>query len=347
MSEDDIQLVVEGSLHKHGLIGSRGGGMCGSVYFFDQGEGVHPRYVVAKVPRTPKNNRDERNRRFLREIEIQHRTHYHRFVCWPFDYRMVLDTPVALFRASDGDLAQWIPNPAFSAVSRLAVLIYLCSALIHCRKRGVECHQDLKPQNILMNRVEDRLREATGSDVFNFPLLADFGLANAGIDFQNPEGARPYMAPEQWLAGTATAESDVFALGVIIFEVMTQGSHPYGGITGEWWPEPVEGRSKKWLRPETWEKWAKAGNPIVSASFLVDGVEHLTHRCISPIPSDRPTLEQIQGNLLAVLATLDRTAAEQASFQAFNADHSVNDGEWPYRDAQLDRLRRSIAQVAC
>ena len=319
--------------------------MCGSVYFFDQGEHVHPRWVIAKVPRTPTNDRTERNRRFLREIEIQHRTYYHRFVCWPFDYRMVLDTPVALYRAWDGDLAAWIPKEDFSATSRLAVLIYLCSALRHCRKRGVACHQDLKPQNILMRDASNHLREASGSDVFKFPLLADFGLANAGRDFQNAEGARPYMAPEQWLLGVADATSDIFALGVIIFEVMTRGSHPYGGLTREWWPDPINGRSKRWLRPETWEKWAKGGNPITSAPFLVEGVEGISRRCMATNRAERPALDQIQADLLGVLSSLDRAAAEQARFQALHADNDPNDGEWPYRDAQLERLRRSIDDV--
>lgn len=346
LTEDEIQLIIEAALSKHGRIAKRGGGMCGSVYFFDQGESVHPRWVVAKVPRIPRGDPFERNRRFLREIEIQHRTFYHRFVCWPFDYRMVLDTPVALYRAWDDDLAQWIPRSEFSAVSRLAVLFYLCSALRHCRSRGVECHQDLKPQNILMRNAGDTLREAPGSDVFNFPLLADFGLANAGIDFQNAEGARPYMAPEQWIETIATGSSDVFALGVIIFEVMTLGSHPYGGKTCEWWPHPIEGASKKWLRPETWEKWAKAGNPIAQATFLADGVEEIARRCMAPDPADRPPLELIQAELLTALTALDNEAGSQASFQASHADNHPTDSEWPYRDIQLERLRRSVSDIS-
>lgn len=344
-SHDEIQLLVEIALNKYGKISLSGNGMCGTVYFFDQGEDVHPRYVVAKVPRIPRDDREERNRRFLREIEIQHRTFYHRFVCWPFDYHMLFDTPVALFRASDGDLAQWIPQPEFSAASRIAVLAYLCSALRHCRSRGVECHQDLKPQNILMRRFDLSRFGASGSDVFNHPLLADFGLANAGIELDNAEGARPYMAPEQWLEGIATAESDIFALGVIIFEVMTAGSHPYGGVTREWWPAPAHGRSKKWLRSDTWEKWAKTGNPVAPANFLVDGIEDIARRCMAPCPSDRPKLGQIQADLFAVLATIDRSAAEQASYQAFHADNDPNDQGWPYRDAKLDQLRRSVASI--
>jgi serine/threonine protein kinase len=343
--EDAIQSLVEVALAKHGRIVHRGGGMCGSVYFFDQGENVHPRWVAAKVPRVPREDRRERNQRFLREIEIQHRTFYHRFVCWPFDYQLVYDTPVALFRAMDGDLAQWIPRHEFSIESRLAVLIYLCSALRHCQKRGVICHQDLKPQNILMRDVVSTMRDVSQADVFEFPMLADFGLANAGIELDIAQGARPYMAPEQWLHNVATAESDVFALGVIIFEVMTRGEHPYGGLTREWWPEPIEGNSKKWLRPETWMAWAERGNPITPGQFLIGDVENIARRCMEPSPLERPSLDQIQTDLLSVLSAYDASAGSMASFQVSFADSDPNDGEWPSRDIQLENMRRWLSEI--
>ena len=107
----------------------------------------------------------------------------------------------------------------------------------------------------------------------------------------------------------------------------------------------MEGRSRKWLRPETWEKWAKAGNPIVSASFLVDGVEEIARRCMSPVPADRPTLDDIQAKLLAALRAVDASAADQASFQACHADHGIEDGAWPYRDARLEAVSRAVAKV--
>jgi eukaryotic-like serine/threonine-protein kinase len=161
--QDFVQLILEVNLSKYGRITRHCNGMCGAVYFFDQGENVHPRFVAAKLPLIPTNDRAERNRRFLREIELQHSTFYHRFVCWPFDYKMVLDTPVALYSASDGDLSQWIPRQEWSTTSRLATLAYLCSALAHCRSRGIICHQDLKPQNVLMRNANNTLEMFSNS----------------------------------------------------------------------------------------------------------------------------------------------------------------------------------------
>ena len=341
LSEDEIQWHIEVLLSKHGRITHRAGGMCGQVYFFDQGENVHPRWIVAKIPRVPEADPEERNRRFLREIEIQHKTFYHRFVCWPFDYQIVHDTPVALYRAADADLSQWIPLTGFSTVSRLAFLAYLCAALAHCRSRGLENHQDLKPQNILVQDMGKRFSGLPDQNVFIMPLLADFGLANLWIENNIPQGARPYMAPEQWLHGVANGASDLFSLGVIIFEVMTKGHHPYGGITREWWPAPRE-NSKKWTKDDMWVKWAKNFCPVAPADFLVADAETIARACLSPDPMDRPSLSLVQAELLNILHKLDPEAAEQARFQIAHANASETSDEWPYRDHQLQRLIKHL-----
>lgn len=342
LSEEAIQTIIEAHLHKYGKITRRTGGMCGSVYLFDQGQNVHPRWIAVKIPRTPGNDRKERNRRFVREMEIQHRTYRHNFVCWPADYVMIVDTPAAIYRASDGDFTQLIPRDDFSIQSRLAVLIYVCSAIGHCRSRGMECHQDLKPQNILFRDIASLRLSVPEQEVFIFPQLADFGLANSWRDEQNPQGARPYMAPEQWLEGRATPESDIFSLGVIIFEVMTLGRHPVGQVTREWWPEPSAENSRKWLRDDMWLRWAKQGAHIAPTPFLVDGIDSVVHECLKPDPAERPSLASIQSRLLEVLRQIDPEAAHQAEFQAFHADHDTTNNEWPHRDRKLALLKEAV-----
>jgi serine/threonine protein kinase len=342
-SEDVIQDFVACAFHKYGKVRRRSAGMCGSVYFFDQGENVHPRWVAVKIPRTPKNDRSERNRRFLREMEIQHKTFSHEFVCYPFDYDIIYDTPAGLYRAMDGDLSNWIPDEKFSDVGRLSTLAYLCAALIHCRTRGVLCHQDLKPENILMRNYRPDFIGLPEADIFNIPRLADFGLANMGLDFQHPAGAKPYMAPEQWLTRMANGASDVFSFGVIIFEVMTRGMHPLGERTFEWWPKPLPGNSKKWLREEMWFRWAKDGNPVSSTLSGCDGVDEIARACMSSNPTDRPSFEEVQERLLGVLWGIDKEAFNQANFRISyaNGQAGTND-DWPYRDRRLDRLRIAL-----
>jgi len=83
-------------------------------------------------------------------------------------------------------------------------------------------HRDLKPNNILM-------------DEGNNPYLADFGLAKfteGKIELTNTmmTGTAAYMAPEIARTGKSTIRADIYALGIILFEMLT-GKLPYQGKT--------------------------------------------------------------------------------------------------------------------
>ena len=80
-------------------------------------------------------------------------------------------------------------------------------------------HRDVKPSNVVVESGTGR------------PVLIDFGLANARGEVQAGLGTPPYMAPELWTdPQQATPASDVYALGVTAFELLT-GSAPYDGST--------------------------------------------------------------------------------------------------------------------
>ncbi|MEM9802073.1 MAG: serine/threonine-protein kinase [Planctomycetota bacterium] len=108
---------------------------------------------------------------------------------------------------------------------RLEVFMELCSAVQHAHQRGV-IHRDLKPSNVLVAKRSGRI----------VPKVIDFGIAKAtGEDLTEATlftargqviGTPVYMSPEQATGRSdIDTRSDVYSLGVILFELVT-GSTP-------------------------------------------------------------------------------------------------------------------------
>jgi serine/threonine-protein kinase len=83
----------------------------------------------------------------------------------------------------------------------------LCSGLAAAHQRGV-IHRDLKPANVMLDGA-GRVR------------VMDFGLAAIGTVEDVRAGTPAYMAPEQLLGREVTARSDIFALGLVLYELFT------------------------------------------------------------------------------------------------------------------------------
>jgi tRNA A-37 threonylcarbamoyl transferase component Bud32/tetratricopeptide (TPR) repeat protein len=112
-----------------------------------------------------------------------------------------------------------------------AIAVQVLRALEHAHGEGV-VHRDLKPDNIYLVRREgdDPLEQAAGGRI----KLLDFGIAKvdvgstgesltqAGVVFGTPE----YISPEQAVGEPADARADLYALGVILFE-MVAGKRPF------------------------------------------------------------------------------------------------------------------------
>jgi serine/threonine-protein kinase len=83
----------------------------------------------------------------------------------------------------------------------------LCGGLAAAHQRGV-MHRDLKPANVMLDGA-GRVR------------IMDFGLAAIGPVEDIRAGTPAYMAPEQLLGREVTARSDIFALGLVLYELFT------------------------------------------------------------------------------------------------------------------------------
>ena len=82
----------------------------------------------------------------------------------------------------------------------------MCAGLAAAHDRGV-VHRDLKPANVMLDG-NGRIR------------ITDFGLAGAAGEILRA-GTPAYMAPEQLAGGEVTPRSDIYALGLVLYELFT------------------------------------------------------------------------------------------------------------------------------
>lgn len=120
-----------------------------------------------------------------------------------------------------GDLEPYTTPGALQPAARvLAWGHQLALALAHAHRHGV-VHRDLKPGNVLL-------------DASGHAKLADFGLARGADALHTGTGIVPgtpfYMAPELLSGNVPSAASDLYALAVLLFELLT-GRRPHGAST--------------------------------------------------------------------------------------------------------------------
>ncbi|MFM7499525.1 MAG: Stk1 family PASTA domain-containing Ser/Thr kinase, partial [Actinomycetota bacterium] len=107
------------------------------------------------------------------------------------------------------------------AKESLEIIEQVLSALVYAHRAGI-IHRDIKPENIMIT-ADGRAK------------LGDFGLARAvstgntlTADANVLMGTVAYLAPEQVQRGIADAKSDIYSLGIVLFEMLT-GKKPYEG----------------------------------------------------------------------------------------------------------------------
>lgn len=339
--------------HKSLLLEARGNvgglekvvdGLAGQIFKFRSGA-TFPQFVCAKVPTvSATRSPEEAARRFLREMKLQRRFFYHQFVHWPFGFQMILDTPVAWFRYWTCDLSDLIEDQTVSDVARLGLLVHLIEGLLHCHARGLVAHQDLKPENVFVRDYRSDMRNFEG-EIFRVPKLADFGSANLASEIGEFGGTRPYMAPEQWRREPLGQHTSVWSIGLIGYELLSRGLHPIGQPTRPWRAGTKKSITRRWQSNAMWKAWMLEGCPIQSSLEAPD-LDRVVRACLSPAVQDRPSLVELQAELLRAIADRSQPALQQVDLLRRYASLVENTNpEWPHLDARLSGLEREIERA--
>jgi hypothetical protein len=146
---------------------------------------------------------------FHNEVRIA-RTISHRNVCRTYDIGDADGRPFLTMEYVDGeDLASLLRRIGrFPQEKAIEVARQICAGVAAAHERGV-LHRDLKPANVMIDG-EGHVR------------ITDFGLAAIAGGVENIRAGTPaYMAPEQLAGREVTARSDIYALGLILFELFT------------------------------------------------------------------------------------------------------------------------------
>ena len=128
---------------------------------------------------------------------------------------------IVMRHMSGGSLAEKIEAGKLPLADAISIVKRIAGALDSAHQRNI-VHRDLKPGNILF-------------DQYNNAYLSDFGIVKLSGNSANFTGnaiigTPAYMSPEQSQSKTVDGRTDVYALGIILYEMLT-GSAPYGGDT--------------------------------------------------------------------------------------------------------------------
>jgi len=256
---------------RYRIVAVLGKGGMGEVYRADDLMLEQP--VALKFLPEAMDKDEEALERFRNEIRVARRV-THPNVCRVYDVGEVDGLTFLSMEYVDGeDLASLLRRIGRLVGDKgIEIARQLCAALAAAHREGV-LHRDLKPANIML-------------DGRGRVVVTDFGLASLadrveGMEARN--GTPAYMAPEQLAGQEATARSDIYSLGLVLYEIFT-GKRAFAADT---LAELIKQRTHQPVStPSTWVR------------DLDPAVERIILRCLEDDPAKRPS------GALAVAAAL-------------------------------------------
>ena len=271
------------TLGKYQLVERLGRGGMADVY-----KGYQPgldRYVAVKVLHAHLAEDPEFITRFKREARAVADLH-HPYIVQVFDFDVQADNYYMVMEYIEGgktlkEVLQGLAakNDRLPLETTLEMMGKLADALAYAHGIGM-VHRDIKPANVLIPAIER-------------PVLGDFGIARivgqTGLTSSGMMVGTPaYMSPEQGKGERGDARSDIYALGIVLYEMLT-GHPPYDADT----PYAVILKH--------------INDPLVSPRTLIgalpEAIERIVLKCLAKNPDDRfRSMAELRDALRSALA---------------------------------------------
>ncbi|MFZ5903234.1 MAG: serine/threonine protein kinase [Chloroflexota bacterium] len=211
-----------------------------------------------------------------------------------------------------GTLKQQLKGKPLPWEDSVRLLIPIARALHYAHQQGI-IHRDVKPSNILITQSGE-------------PMLTDFGIAKILLDTEETAdltgtgmgvGTPEYMSPEQFQGKGVDARTDVYSLGVVLYEMIT-GRKPYQADT----PAAVLVKQVTEALPR----------PRIFISGLPDDVEKLLLKTLAKNKEDRyqniaemvRVMESLFGHAKATTASLSMADEPKKSTSHIPDRHTVD-----------------------
>jgi len=231
---DDDEVFVNTRIGPYRLLRLLGEGGMGRVFLAERADGQFHQHVALKLMRSGFES-SEMHERFLRERDLLARLTHPNIAQLHDGGVSDAGSPYFTLEHVEGKpITNWCDAQELGVTARVKLLLKVCDA-VQFAHRNLIVHRDLKPSNILVTADAE-------------PKLLDFGIAKP-LDGNNEPGltatrsqpmTREYAAPEQVLGEPITTATDVYALGVLMYELLS-GHLPYARAErGESsWPKAI------------------------------------------------------------------------------------------------------------
>jgi len=248
-------------LDRYRIVAPLGKGGMGEVYRAEDlklGQSVALKFLPASLLRS-----EDAVARFHREVRLARQVS-HPNVCRVFDVGEADGQTFLTMEYVDGeDLASLMRRIGRLPPDKaLDIARQLCAGLAAAHEHGI-VHRDLKPANIMLDG-RGRVR------------ITDFGLAAISLEPGSDDaraGTPAYMSPEQLSGGEITPQSDLYSIGLVLYEIFTC-KRPFDAKTFD---EMVRQRDKS--TPTLPSQYVKEIDPLV---------ERVIMRCLERDPAKRP-----------------------------------------------------------